>query len=134
MGVKTLNEDSLEKITYDEEKSLLKLEWLGATKDMIDPHFQGILYLLAGYALQRKPKTIYIDARKFLFHPSDELIGPWRTKNISPLYNEAGVKKFGFLFPPGSQIPPTNGKNMPEEKFPTWFFTSDSELTIWLSG
>ena len=106
MGVKTLNEDSLEKITYDEEKSLLKLEWLGATKDMIDPHFQGILYLLAGYALQRKPKTIYIDARKFLFHPSDELIGPWRTKNISPLYNEAGVKKFGFLFPPGSQIHP----------------------------
>jgi hypothetical protein len=57
---------------------------------------------LAGYAVEKKSKKVYIDARKFLFHPSDELIGPWRTKNISPLYNEAGVKKFGFLFPPGS--------------------------------
>src|SRR5215467_7417221 len=134
MGVKTLNEDSLGKITYDEEISLLKLEWLGATKDMIDPHFQGILYLLAGYALQKKPKTIYIDARKFLFHPSDELIGPWRTKNISPLYNEAGVRKFAFLYPPGSPIPSPNEQIMPDEKFPTAFFTSEIELRKWLSN
>jgi hypothetical protein len=131
---KTLNEDSLGKITYDEEISLLMLEWQEATKDMIAPHFQGILYLLAGYALQKKSKTIFIDARKFLFRPSDELIGPWRTKNISPIYNEAGVKKFAFLFPPGSPIPPTNGQNMPDEKFPTGFFSTESELRKWLSS
>jgi hypothetical protein len=134
MVAKTLNEDSLGKITYDEEKSLLMLEWLEATKDMIAPHFQGILYLLAGYALQMKTKTIFIDSRKFLFHPSNELVGPWRTKNISPLYNEAGVKKFAFLYPPGSPIPPTNGQNMPDEKFPTGFFSSESELRKWLSS
>ncbi len=134
MVAKTLNEDSLGKITYDEEKSLLTLEWLEATKDMIAPHFQGILYLLAGYALQMKTKTIFIDSRKFLFHPSNELVGPWRTKNISPLYNEAGVKKFAFLYPPGSPIPPTNGQNMPDEKFPARFFSSESELNKWLSG
>jgi hypothetical protein len=58
---------------------------LEATKDMIAPHFQRILYFLAGYALQKKPIKIIIDARKFLFHPSDELIGPWRTKNISAI-------------------------------------------------
>jgi len=46
MVAKTLNEDSLGKITYDEEISLLTLEWLEATKEMIAPHFQGILYLL----------------------------------------------------------------------------------------
>jgi hypothetical protein len=132
MVVQILNEDSLGKITYDEEKSLLTLEWLEATKDMIAPHFQGILYLLAGYALQKKSIKIFIDARKFLFHPSDELIGPWRTKNISPLYNEAGVKKFAFLFPIDSPIPPTNGQNMPEENFPTGFFSSESELRKWL--
>ena len=92
MVVKTLNEDSLGKVTYDDENSLLALEWLEATKDMIAPHFQGILYLLAGYALQMKSKTIFVDSRKFLFHPSSELVGPWRTKNISPLYNEAGLR------------------------------------------
>lgn len=134
MVVKTLNEDSLGKITYDDENSLLILEWLEATKDMIAPHFQGILYLLAGYAVQMKSKMIFVDSRKFLFHPSSELVGPWRTKNISPLYNEAGVKKFAFLYPPGSPIPPTNGQNMPDEKFPTGFFTSESELRKWLSG
>jgi len=134
MVANTLNEDSLGKITYDDENSLLALEWLEATKDMIAPHFQGILYLLAGYALQMKSKTIFVDSRKFLFHPSSELVGPWRTKNISPLYNEAGFKKFAFLYPPGSPIPPTNGQNMPDEKFPTGFFTSESELRKWLSG
>ena len=92
MVANTLNEDSLGKITYDDENSLLALEWLEATKDMIAPHFQGILYLLAGYALQMKSKTIFVDSRKFLFHPSSELVGPWRTKNISPLYNEAGLR------------------------------------------
>ena len=102
MVAKTLSDDSLGKITYDDETSLLTLEWLESTKDMIAPHFQGILYLLAGYALQKKSIKIFIDARKFLFHPSDELVGPWRTKNISPLYNEAGVKKFAFLYPAGS--------------------------------
>src|SRR5437667_9066676 len=134
MVANTLNEDSLGKITYDDENSLLALEWLEATKDMIAPHFQGILYLLAGYALQMKSKTIFVDSRKFLFHPSSELVGPWRTKNISPLYNEAGVKKFAFLYPPGSPIPPTNGQNMPDEKFPTGFFTSESKLRRWLSS
>jgi len=134
MVVKTLNEDSLGKVTYDDENSLLALEWLEATKDMIAPHFQGILYLLAGYALQMKSKTIFIDSRKFLFHPSSELVGPWRTKNISPLYNEVVVKKFTFIYPLGSPIPPTYRQNMPDEKFPTVFFTSESELRKWLSG
>ena len=112
----------------------MTLECLEAAEDMIGPHFQGLLYLLADYALQKKSKKIFIDARKFLFHPSDELIGPWGTKNISPLYNEAGVKKFAFLFPPGSPIPPTNGQNMPDEKFPTGFFSSESELRKRLSS
>jgi hypothetical protein len=40
MVEEVLIEDSLGRITYDEGKSLLKLEWLGATKDMISPHFQ----------------------------------------------------------------------------------------------
>jgi hypothetical protein len=53
MVAKTLNEDSLGKISYDEESSLLTLDWLESTKDMIATHFQGILYLLAGYALQK---------------------------------------------------------------------------------
>jgi len=131
--IETLNEDSLGKIIYEDESSQLSLEWLEATKDMIGEHFQGILYLLAGYALQKKSKRIFIDARKFWFRPSNELVGPWRTKNISPLYNEAGVRKFAFLYPPGSPIPSANEQIMPDEKFPTAFFTSESELRKWLS-
>lgn len=131
MVVKTLNEDSLGRITFDEEKSMLKLEWLEASKDMIGQHFQGFLYILAGYALQLKSKKILVDSRKFLFHPSQELVGLWRTCNISPLYNEAGVKKFAFLIPAGYQTP-TNIQTMPYEHFPTGFFTSENELMNWL--
>jgi len=67
MVTQILNEDSLGKISYDEEKSLLILEWLEATKDMIAPHFQGILYLLAGYALQKKSKRIFVMLENFYF-------------------------------------------------------------------
>jgi hypothetical protein len=49
------------------------------------------------------------------------------------MYNEAGVRKFAFLYPPGSSIPSTNEQIMPDEKFPTAFFTSESELRKWLS-
>jgi hypothetical protein len=132
MVVKTLNEDSLGRITFDEKKSMLKLEWLEASKDMIGPHFQGFLYILAGYAVQLKSKKILVDSRKFLFHPSQELVGLWRTCNISPLYNDAGVKKFAFLFPAGYQTPTTNIQTMPYEHFPTGFFTSENELMNWL--
>ena len=131
MAEKILNEDSLGKITFDDEKSLLTLEWTEATKEMLGPHFQGILYILAGYALQKKSKRIFVDAGKFLFKASDELIGPWRTKNITPLYNEAGVEKFAFLFPPGAPTPPS-GQNMPNENFPTGFFTTKDELMKWI--
>jgi hypothetical protein len=44
------------------------------------------------------------------------------------------VEKFVFLFPPGSPIPPTNEQNMPDEKFPSGFFSSESELWKWLSS
>ena len=131
MAEKILNEDSLGKITFDDEKSLLTLEWTEATKERLGPHFQGILYILAGYALQKKSKRIFVDAGKFLFRPSDELMGPWRTKNITPLYNEAGVEKFAFLFPPGAPTPPS-GQNMPNENFPTGFFTTKDELMKWI--
>ena len=98
MVAKTLNEDSLGKITYDDEISLLTLDWLESSRDMIAPHFQGILYLLAGHALQKKSEKIFIDARKFLFHPSDELIGPWRTKNISPYIMRQGLRNSRSFF------------------------------------
>ncbi len=131
MAEKILNEDSLGKITFDDEKSLLTLKWTEATRDMVGPHFQGMLYILAGYALQKKSKRIFVDAGKFLFKASDELIGPWRTKNITPLYNEAGVEKFAFPFPPGAPTPPS-GQNMPDENFPTGFFTTKDELMKWI--
>src|SRR5712691_9741325 len=92
MVARTLNENSLGKITYDEEISLLTLEWLEATKDMIASHFQGILYLLAGYALQKKSIKIFIDSRKFLFHPSNELVGPWRTRIYPRFIMKQGLR------------------------------------------
>ncbi|MGA7369593.1 MAG: hypothetical protein WBX01_10735 [Nitrososphaeraceae archaeon] len=73
--------------------------------------------ILAGYAIQKRAKKIFVDTRKFMFKPSEELVGSWRTKNISSLYNEARVEKFAFLFPPGAPIPATSGQNMPEEDF-----------------
>jgi hypothetical protein len=134
MSIKTLNEDSLSKIIFDEDKSLLTMIWKESTKDMIGPHFQGSLYIFGGFAIQKKSKKILIDVRKFLWHPPeyDELTGPWRTKYISPLYNEAGVQKFAFLFPSGAPVPKDEQK-WPGDDFLTKLFTSESEMKEWLS-
>lgn len=129
-----LNEDSLSKITFDDKKSLLTMVWKESTKDMIGPHFQGSLYIFAGYSLQKKSKHIFIDARKFVFHPPnyEELVGPWRTQNISPLYNKAGVEKFAFLYPQGAPIPSTQEQQWQGDNFRTKFFYSENELMKWL--
>lgn len=134
MVAELLDEDSFAKISFDKEKSLMKLEWLQDSKEMNGPHFQGVLYILGGFALQKKSKNIFVDGTKFLFQPTKDMIGIWRTANISPLYNQAGVKKFAFLFPPGYPMPPRNIQNMPYEDFPTGFFTSQNELIKWLDS
>lgn len=129
-----LNEDSFATITFDENKSLLTMIWKETTKNMIGPHFQGALYTFAGYALQKKSKKILIDLRKFLFHPPEynQLVGPWRTQNISPLYNKAGCEKFAFLSPMGSHVPSTEEQKWPNEDFLTKFFTLENEMMQWL--
>ena len=128
---KILNQDTLGKISFDDEKSLLTLEWLEETKNMHEAHFQGTLFMLAGYSIQNNSKKILIDARKFRFKASDEVVGPWRTKNISPLYNQAGVQKFAFIFPQGVTTP-SDEVTWPDEKFPTNFFTTEDESLRWL--
>lgn len=135
MATKILNEDSFSTITFDEKISLLTMIWKETTKDMLGPHFQGALYTFAGYALQKKSKKLLIDVRKFFFHPPEynELVGPWRTQYISPLYNKAGVEKFAFLFPLGSNLPSTEEQKWPNEDFQTRLFTSENEMQKWLS-
>ena len=56
MVAELLNEDSFAKITFDKEKSLLKLEWLQASKEMNGPHFQGTLYILGDSHYKRNQR------------------------------------------------------------------------------
>jgi hypothetical protein len=134
MSIKTLHEDSFSKIIFDDKKSLLTMIWKESTKNMTVPHFQGLLYMICGYAIQTRSKKVVHDVRKFDWRPPeyDELVGSWRTKNISPLYNKAGVEKFAFLLPPQAAISAEEEQKLPNEDFLTKRFTSESEMQKWL--
>ena len=55
-------------------------------------------------------------------------IGPgvqeWRIENISSRYAAAGVRRFAFLFPAGSEVPPVMKQSAEGESFATRAFTS----------
>jgi len=61
-------------------------------------------------------------------------VQPWRVKNISNRYAAAGVERFAFLFPEGSQIPPMMNQSSEGESFLTRAFSSREEATAWLMG
>lgn len=131
-----LYEDLFMKILFDEKNSLLTTVWTEKTKDMTGPHFQGCLYIVAGFSIQKKSKNVVHDVQNFQFHSPNynELVGPWRTQHISPLYNAGGVEKFAFLHSSETKLPFTNAQKMPNEDFLTKHFTSLNEMQKWLVG
>jgi hypothetical protein len=78
-----------------------------------------------------KAQGILIDAKNFR-HKNGPDIQAWRVKNISNRYSEAGVKRFAFLFPEGSLIPPMLNESAKEERFLTRAFTNMEQAVAWI--
>jgi hypothetical protein len=65
-------------------------------------------------------------------HQNGPDIQPWRVKNISSRYSAAGVRRFAFLLPQGSQIPPMMNQSAAGEEFVTRGFTNQDQAVAWL--
>ena len=90
------------------------------------------LMLFAAHVEIKKARVISVDVTKFR-HRIEPEVQQWRLKNISARYSAAGVKRFTFLFPPGSQIPPMMNQSPPEEAFQR-AFDNALQAKDWLTG
>jgi hypothetical protein len=127
-----LHEDKFSNILWDESTRIIGIAWKEATSSMTDEEFKAELTLFAGHVEQTKARGILVDVSGFRHSPGPD-VQPWRVKNISNRYNAAGVQRFAFLLPNGSQIPPFMNESSPGEKFATRAFNALNEAKKWLS-
>jgi len=118
-------------ILWNEKTRTIGIDWKETTAAMTDEDFKADLSLFAGQVEQKNARGILVDVARFRHKMAPE-VQQWRVKNISNRYSAAGVKRFAFLFPQGSQIPPMMNQSSPGEDFLTRAFTNREEALAWL--
>jgi hypothetical protein len=118
-------------ILWDEGTHIISIDWKEATASMTDEDFKRELSLFAGRVEQQKARGILVDVGRFR-HKMGSDVQEWRVKNISNRYSAAGVKRFAFLFPEGSQVPPMMNQSSAGENFLTRAFTNREEALVFL--
>ncbi len=120
--------NTLMSIEYDSSLSILKLTWKAATAAMTEGDFKESLLSFAAEVERHASPLLLVDVRQFHFAMTGAL-AEWRINTISPRYNRAGVRKFAFLLPEGSQMPsgPARG-----EEFDTQVFGREEDALEWL--
>jgi len=133
MQARQIHEDKFLKILWDENKKIIGIDWKGTTSGMTDEEFKTELTLFAGYVEEKKASGIVVDVGNFGYKMGPD-IQQWRVKNISSRYTAAGVKRFAFVFPKDSQIPPMMNQSSAGESFLTRAFNSLEQATVWLTA
>ena len=133
MTLTELHDGPYLRILWDEESRIIGIEWKETTATMTSEECKTDLMLFAAHVEIKKARVISVDVTKFR-HRIEPEVQQWRLKNISARYSAAGVKRFTFLFPPGSQIPPMMNQSSPEEAFQTRAFDNALEAKDWLTG
>ena len=127
-----LHDDNFLEILWDENKQIIEIDRKDSTSAMIDQQFKAELALFAGFVEQKKARGLLVDVSHFR-HKMAPDVQEWRLKNISTRYSAAGVQRFAFLLPNGSQIPPMMNQSSPGEKFATRAFNDLNEAKNWLT-
>jgi hypothetical protein len=122
-------------IFHDSDSATLTLLWSPETARMTEADFKEGLTKTAEYAERYKIRGLLVDVEKFQF---GKAMGPelskWRTENIVPRYNKAGLKKFAFVH--GKDFPEKggDGERGASEEFFTKHFASEQHARHWLSS
>jgi hypothetical protein len=119
-------------ILWDTPRRIIGIRWKPSTAKMTDEDFKAALMLFASHVEQMGAHGILVDVEDF-HHRMGPDVQEWRIKNISNRYAGAGVGRFAFLFPPGSQIPPMMNQSAEGESFATRAFTSQEHAVDWLT-
>ena len=125
--------DDFSEYFRDSDINAFVLRWLPTSKSMSENQFRGDLERLAEFLEHNHSPNVLIDVVNFQ-HKSPPDFADWRERNIIPRYNEAGVKKFAFLFPIEVSNTVENGTAPAVEgcaKFPTGYFNSREGVINW---
>ena len=109
---------------------VLELRWTPATADMSEEDFRSDMLTFAELAVEHGPSVLLVDATQFAHRMSDAT-GQWRSEEIIPRYNRAGVQKLSFLLPAAAG---DMGEPAPERgaTFVTGWFTDRDLLEQWI--
>lgn len=83
---------------FDEETSVLKVEWKPSTTNMSTEEFKQHLLVFAESAERTSAGGILVDATKMGFS-IPQIVQEWHDEVIIPRYSSAGVEKMAFLQP-----------------------------------
>ena len=133
LEAKQLHEGPFQTILWDTPRRIIGIRWKPATAKMTDEDFKGALTLFADHVERMGAHGILVDVSDF-HHRMGPGVQEWRVKNISSRYAAAGVRRFAFLFPPGTEIPPMMNQSAAGENFLTRAFTGQEESVAWLTS
>ena len=127
-----LHKNGFYSFNYDSEAKILNFVWTESTEKMTDADFRDALSNFAGFAMEHRPANVLVDVRKFKHTLSAE-VGTWRDEVVTPRYNTAGVKRFGYLLPKGAAPADDAPVDPPpaHEKFATRYFDSEEKAGRW---
>jgi len=125
-----VHEDPL--FTIELEPGVLRLVWTEKTTTMTDEEFKRALSLYADYALKHRTVGLLVDIRNFHHRPGPET-GKWRSEEIVPRYQAAGVTKFAYVIGADAQMPAPWSRMETKEAFDTRHFRTTEEAEKWLA-
>ena len=132
LEAKQLHDGLFLTILWDTPRRIIGIRWKPSTASMTDEDFKAALTLFAGHVERMGAHGILVDVKDFR-HRTGPDVQEWRIKNISNRYAAAGARRFAFLFPPGSEIPPMMNRSAEGESFATRAFTSQEQAVKWLT-
>jgi len=125
-----VHEDPL--FTFELEPGVLRLVWTEKTANMPDEEFKRALSLYADYALKHRTAGLLVVVRNFRHRPGPE-IGKWRSEEIVPRYEAAGVTKFAYVIGADAPMPAPKSRMEAKEAFETRHFCTTEEAEKWLA-
>jgi hypothetical protein len=130
-----MHRDAFGVLRHNQDAGILELEWTEGSSGMTDDDFMAWLTRYVDAQESVRAPNLVIDVRRFAFSPGAH-VGGWRDQAIIPRYNAAGVRKFAFLLPAGSQgTVAERNEPAPEPPgtFPTGYFDSRAAVDAWFA-
>jgi hypothetical protein len=114
---------------FDPDRGIVSLVWADASLD--EDEVKEMLVRFGEHAKTHPCSALLVDAREFDFLWSPAM-DAWRDASVVPDYNDAGVRKFAFVF--RDVVPLRPPAKMPPANFETGGFHTIKDAETWIAA